>query len=45
MDFRPRRRLAILPRLVTYEEVVSGDIDHPIRFRVPRTQKAYLWPA
>lgn len=37
--------LAILPGLVTYEEVVSGDIDHPIRFTAPRTQKAYLWPA
>lgn len=37
--------LAILPGLVTYDEVVSGDIDHPIRFTAPRTQKAYVWPA
>lgn len=37
--------LAILPGLVTYEEVASGDIDHPIRFTAPRTQKSYIWPA
>ena len=37
--------LAILPGLVRYEEVAAGEITHAIRFTVPQTQKAYLWPA
>jgi len=37
--------LAILPGLVRYDEVASGEITHAIRFTVPRTQKAYVWPA
>jgi hypothetical protein len=35
----------VLPGLVRYEEVASGEIHHAIRFTVPRTRKAYVWPA
>ena len=37
--------LPILPGLVRYDEVASGEIPHALRFTVPRTRKAYLWPA
>jgi hypothetical protein len=37
--------LPILPGLVKYNEVASGHIDHAIRFTVPQTQAAYVWPA
>lgn len=37
--------LPILPGLVRYEEVASGAINHMIRFTVPKTSRAYLWPA
>jgi len=37
--------LPIFPGLVRYEEVASGEINHLIRFTVPKTQRAYLWPA
>jgi hypothetical protein len=37
--------LPILPGLVRYDEVASGAINHAIRITVPRTQKAYVWPA
>ncbi|EMY79759.1 hypothetical protein LEP1GSC060_0911 [Leptospira weilii serovar Ranarum str. ICFT] len=37
--------LPILPGLVRYEEVASGEITHAIRFTAKRTQKAYVWPA
>lgn len=37
--------LPILPGLVRYEEVRSGEIRHAIRFTASRTQKAYVWPA
>ena len=37
--------LPILPGLVRYDEVAAGDIDHVIRFTVPRTANAYVWPA
>jgi len=37
--------LPILPGLVTYEEVLSGEIEHAIRFTAPQTQKAHVWPA
>lgn len=37
--------LPILPGLVRYDEVASGSIDHAIRFTVPQTRKAYVWPA
>ena len=37
--------LPILPGLARYGEVASGEIRHALRFTVPRTQRAYLWPA
>lgn len=37
--------LPILPGLVRYGEVASGEIRHAIRFTAPQTQRAYVWPA
>jgi hypothetical protein len=37
--------LPILPGLVRYDEVLSGEINHAIRFTVEETRRAYLWPA
>jgi hypothetical protein len=37
--------LPILPGLVRYDEVASGEIRHALRFTVPRTQRAFVWPA
>ncbi|MBF0345460.1 MAG: VCBS repeat-containing protein [Nitrospirae bacterium] len=37
--------LPILPGLVRYDEVASGQINHAIRFTVPQTRNTYLWPA
>lgn len=37
--------LPILPGLVRYDEVMSGEIDHALRFTVPQTRNAYVWPA
>lgn len=37
--------LPILPGLVRYDEVASGEIRHAIRMTAPETQRAYVWPA
>lgn len=37
--------LPILPGLVRYDEVASGEITHAVRFTVHRTQGAYVAPA
>jgi hypothetical protein len=37
--------LPILPGLVRYDEVVSGEIAHALRFTAPETQRANVWPA
>jgi hypothetical protein len=37
--------LPILPGLVRYDEVAAGAILHALRFTVPQTQRAYVWPA
>lgn len=37
--------LPVLPGLVRYDEVASGQIRHALRFTVPRTRQAYVWPA
>lgn len=37
--------LPILPGLVTYDEVASGEIDHAIRFTVRQTRDEHVWPA
>jgi hypothetical protein len=37
--------LPILPGLARYHEVRRGKIDHALRITVPRTRKAYVYPA
>lgn len=37
--------LPIFAGLVRYDEILSGEIRHAIRFTVPQTQRAYVWPA
>jgi uncharacterized protein YjdB len=37
--------LPILPGLVTYDEVQSGEIRHAIRFTAPQTRREFVWPA
>jgi hypothetical protein len=37
--------LPVLAGLVRYDEVAAGRIDHAIRVTVPRSQRAYVWPA
>jgi hypothetical protein len=37
--------LPILPGLVTYDEVASGEIRHALRFTANLTQKKHVWPA
>lgn len=37
--------LPIFPGLLRYDEVAAGAINHAIRFTVPQTQKAFVWPA
>ncbi len=37
--------LPILPGLIRYDEVASGEITHAIRFTAAQTQRAYVWPA
>ena len=37
--------LPIVPGLVTWEEVASGEIRHAIRFTAPQTRRAFVWPA
>jgi hypothetical protein len=37
--------LPILPLLVRYDEIASGEIKHAIRFTAPKTKREYLWPA
>jgi hypothetical protein len=37
--------LSLLAGLVKMDEVLSGEIHHALRFTVPQTRRAYLWPA
>jgi hypothetical protein len=37
--------LPILPGLVRYDEVASGEIRHAIRMTAPQTRNQYIWPA
>ena len=37
--------LPVVPGLITYDEVASGEIKHAIRFTAPQTRNAYVWPA
>ena len=36
--------LPILPGLVRYDEVASGEITHALRFTVPQTRNTFIWP-
>lgn len=37
--------LPIFPGLVRYDEVLTGEIDHALRFTVSRTQRGFIYPA
>jgi hypothetical protein len=37
--------LPIMPGLINYDEVASGEIRHAIRFTAPQTRNNYIWPA
>jgi hypothetical protein len=37
--------LPVFPGLARYDEVASGEITHALRFTVPQTRRAYIWPA
>ena len=37
--------LPLFPGLLRYDEVAAGEIRHAVRFTVPQTQKAFVWPA
>jgi hypothetical protein len=37
--------LPIWVGLLRYDEILAGEIKHAIRFTVPQTQKAFVWPA
>jgi hypothetical protein len=37
--------LPIMPGLARYDEVAAGEIRHALRFTVPQTQRAFVWPA
>jgi hypothetical protein len=37
--------LPVLPGLVRYEEVATGEIRHALRFTAPRTRNDAVWPA
>jgi hypothetical protein len=51
-ELRPKGRISadaagfpILPGLLRYEETVSGNVDHAIRFTTNITDRSFLWPA
>jgi hypothetical protein len=37
--------LPVFPGLFRYDEIAAGEIRHAIRFTVPQTQRAFVWPA
>jgi hypothetical protein len=37
--------LPIIPGLITYDEVLSGEIKHAIRFTAPQSRREFVWPA
>ncbi len=37
--------LPVFPGLLRYDEVVTGEIGHAIRFTVPQTLRGFVWPA
>ena len=45
LDVRRRRRPPDLPGLARYDDVAAGVIAHALRFTVPETRKAHIYPA
>jgi hypothetical protein len=37
--------LPILPGLLRLDEVLAGNVDHPIRFTMAKTDRSWVWPA
>jgi hypothetical protein len=37
--------LPVMPGLLRYDEIAAGEIRHAVRFTVPQTQQAFVWPA
>ncbi|MCU1320345.1 MAG: hypothetical protein JWP98_1863 [Edaphobacter sp.] len=37
--------LPVLPGLLRYEDIMAGEVRHALRFTVPKTQRAFVWPA
>lgn len=37
--------LPVMPGLLRYDEVKSGQINHALRTTVPKSQRAFVWPA
>jgi len=37
--------LPLLPGLVRYDEVASGEMQHAVRFTAPQTRNVFIWPA
>lgn len=37
--------LPIFPGLFRYDEIAAGEIRHALRFTVPQTRRAFVWPA
>jgi hypothetical protein len=37
--------LPMFPGLARYDEIAAGEIRHALRFTVPQTRQAYVWPA
>src|SRR5436190_3723991 len=37
--------LPVFPGLLRYDEIAAGEIRHAVRFTVPQSQRAFVWPA
>ena len=37
--------LPIMPLVLRYDEMISGQINHALRFTAPSTQRLFIWPA
>src|SRR5262245_47919426 len=37
--------LPVFAGLLRYDEILAGEIRHAVRFTVPQTQRAFVWPA
>jgi hypothetical protein len=37
--------LPIFPGLFRYDEIAAGEIRHALRFTVPQSRRAFVWPA